>query len=50
MSDTPRMTFAIIKPDAVRAGNFGAIIQRITENGFKIRAIGKLCDAYHQPH
>ncbi len=39
MSDTPTMTFGIIKPDAVRAGNAGGIIQRITENGFKIRAL-----------
>jgi nucleoside-diphosphate kinase len=39
MSDTPNMTFAIIKPDAVRAGNIGNIIQRITDNGFKIRAL-----------
>jgi nucleoside-diphosphate kinase len=39
MSDKSRMTFGIIKPDAVRAGNVGAIIQRITENGFKIRAM-----------
>jgi nucleoside-diphosphate kinase len=39
MSDKPRMTFGIIKPDAVRAGNAGAIIQRLTENGFKIRAM-----------
>jgi len=39
MSDTPNMTFAIIKPDAVRAGNIGNIIQRITDNGFKIRAM-----------
>jgi nucleoside diphosphate kinase len=39
MSDTPKMTFAIIKPDAVRAGNVGGIIQRITDNGFKIRAM-----------
>jgi nucleoside-diphosphate kinase len=35
----PTMTFAIIKPDAVRAGNTGNIIQRITDNGFKIRAM-----------
>jgi len=42
MSDTPRMTFGIIKPDAVRAGNFGAIIQRLTDNGFKIRAMKML--------
>lgn len=35
----PTLTFAIIKPDAVRAGNTGNIIQRITDNGFKIRAM-----------
>jgi nucleoside-diphosphate kinase len=39
MSDVPNMTFAIIKPDAVRAGNIGNIIQRIADNGFKIRAM-----------
>jgi nucleoside-diphosphate kinase len=39
MSETPKMTFAIIKPDAVRAGNTGKIIQRINDNGFKIRAL-----------
>ncbi len=39
MSDTPGMTFAIIKPDAVRAGNTGNIIQRITDHGFKVRAL-----------
>jgi nucleoside-diphosphate kinase len=33
------MTFAIIKPDAVRAGKIGGIIQRITDHGFKIRAL-----------
>ncbi len=42
MSDNPTMTFGIIKPDAVRAGNIGAIIQRITDNGFKIRAMRML--------
>jgi nucleoside-diphosphate kinase len=42
MSDKPTMTFGIIKPDAVRAGNIGAIIQRITDNGFKIRAMKML--------
>ncbi|MFN2492016.1 MAG: nucleoside-diphosphate kinase [Pyrinomonadaceae bacterium] len=35
-------TFAIIKPDAVRAGNTGHIIQRITEGGFGIRAMKML--------
>jgi len=33
------LTFGIIKPDAVRAGNYGAIIQKITEAGFKIRGM-----------
>jgi nucleoside-diphosphate kinase len=42
MSDNPTMTFGIIKPDAVRAGDTGAIIQRITDNGFKIRAMKML--------
>jgi nucleoside-diphosphate kinase len=32
-------TFAIIKPDAVKAGHIGAIIQRIEEAGFDIRAM-----------
>ena len=42
MSDNPTMTFGIIKPDAVRAGDTGAIIQRITDKGFKIRAMKML--------
>ena len=33
------LTFAIIKPDAVRAGNTGHIIQRINDSGFKVRAL-----------
>jgi len=33
------LTFAIIKPDAVRASHTGRIIQRILENGFKLRAM-----------
>jgi nucleoside-diphosphate kinase len=32
-------TFAIIKPDAVKAGHIGKIIQRIEEAGFRIRAM-----------
>ena len=36
------LTFAIIKPDAVRAGNTGNIIQRITDAGFKLRAMKML--------
>jgi nucleoside-diphosphate kinase len=42
MSDIPTMTFGIIKPDAVRAGDTGAIIQRLTDKGFKIRAMKML--------
>src|ERR1044072_258398 len=33
------LTFGIIKPDAVRANHVGNIIQRITDSGFKLRAI-----------
>ena len=33
------LTFGIIKPDAVRAGNHGRIIAKILENGFKIRGM-----------
>ena len=33
------LTFGIIKPDAVRNGKAGAIIQRITDDGFKGRAM-----------
>ena len=33
------LTFAIIKPDAVRARHAGRIIQRIEEAGFQIRAM-----------
>ena len=33
------LTFGIIKPDAVRAGNIGNIIQHITDGGFRIRAM-----------
>ena len=33
------LTFAIIKPDAVRAGHTGNIIQRITGAGFRLRAM-----------
>ena len=33
------LTFGIVKPDAVRAGHTGAIIQRILDDGFKIRAL-----------
>ena len=33
------LTFGIIKPDAVRAGNQGKIIDRILQAGFKIRGM-----------
>ena len=33
------LTFGIIKPDAVRAGNQGKIIDRITAAGFNIRGM-----------
>ncbi|MER3431464.1 MAG: nucleoside-diphosphate kinase [Blastocatellia bacterium] len=33
------LTFGIIKPDAVRAGNYGKIIDRILSAGFKIRGL-----------
>jgi nucleoside-diphosphate kinase len=33
------LTFGIIKPDAVRAGKQGAIIQRISDAGFRIRGM-----------
>lgn len=33
------LTFGIIKPDAVGAGHTGSIIQRILDNGFKIRGL-----------
>ncbi len=32
-------TFTMIKPDAVAAGNSGAILKMIEENGFNIRAM-----------
>ncbi len=35
-------TFTIIKPDSVRKGNFGRIISRIEEGGFRVLGIKKL--------
>ena len=35
-------TFAIIKPDAVAAGNTGAILALIEKNGFKILGLKKI--------
>ena len=34
-----KQTFGIIKPDAVRAGHTGSIIQKILDNGFTIRGL-----------
>src|SRR2546422_5713397 len=36
------LTFGIIKPDAVREGHTGSIIQRINDAGFKLRAMKTL--------
>ena len=33
------LTFGIIKPDAVRAGHTGSMIQKILDNGFAIRGL-----------
>jgi len=33
------ITFTIIKPDAVESGHVGAILEKITKNGFKIKAM-----------
>jgi nucleoside-diphosphate kinase len=33
------LTFGIIKPDAVRTGHTGKIIQRILDDGFRIRGL-----------
>ncbi len=42
------LTFGIIKPDAVRAGNQGKIIDRILTNGFKIRGMKLIHQAKKQ--
>ena len=36
---TGNKTFAIIKPDAVAAGNAGAILSLIEKNGFKVKGM-----------
>jgi nucleoside-diphosphate kinase len=36
---TGNLTFGIIKPDAVRAGKTGAILQRVLDAGFRLRAM-----------
>ena len=42
MAEQGNLTFGIIKPDAVRAGHTGNIIQRITAAGFKLRGLKAL--------
>jgi len=39
MTQMTSSTFGIVKPDAVKAGKTGAIIQRILDDGFKIRGL-----------
>src|SRR6478736_8454870 len=39
---TGNLTFAIIKPDAVAAGNAGKIIDRIIQGGFRIRGLKQI--------
>jgi len=39
MTQMTNLTFGIVKPDAVKAGKTGAIIQRILDDGFKIRGL-----------
>src|ERR1044071_4090477 len=39
MAEQGNLTFGIVKPDSVRAGKTGAIIQRITDGGFRVRAM-----------
>ena len=39
MAEQGTLTFGIIKPDAVRGGKTGAIIQRITDGGFRVRGM-----------
>lgn len=36
---TGNITFGIVKPDAVRDGKAGAIIQKVLDSGFKLRAM-----------
>ena len=42
MAEQGNLTFGIIKPDAVRAGHAGNIIQRIADAGFKLRGLKAL--------
>lgn len=42
------LTFGIVKPDAVKAGHTGSIIQRILDDGFKIRGLKLIHMTQHQ--
>ncbi len=42
------LTFGIIKPDAVRKGHAGKIIDRVLENGFRIRGMKLIHQSLHQ--
>jgi nucleoside-diphosphate kinase len=42
------LTFAIIKPDAVAAGNTGKIIDRIISGGFRLRAMKMIHQSQQQ--
>jgi nucleoside-diphosphate kinase len=39
METTGNRTFGIVKPDAVRNGKTGAVIQRILDGGFRLRGM-----------
>lgn len=47
-SSTSNRTFTIIKPDSVRKGNFGKIINRIESEGFRVLGIKKLALSQRQ--
>ena len=42
------LTFGIIKPDAVRGGKVGGILQQITDSGFKIRGMKLIHMTQHE--
>ncbi len=39
VEQTGNITFGIVKPDGVRNGKAGAIIQKVLDSGFKLRAM-----------
>ncbi|MGH9901221.1 MAG: nucleoside-diphosphate kinase [Pyrinomonadaceae bacterium] len=39
VEQTGNLTFGIIKPDAVRGGKAGSILQRIIDGGFRVRGM-----------